>query len=58
MLTLPGYNLNTTVWRPTLWTEAFPACVALETTLPDEEGTVGVEEVELDDVQVKCSRHG
>ncbi|CAL8471306.1 g10848 [Coccomyxa elongata] len=46
-----GYNFNTTVWRPTLWTAAFSACVALEPTLPDEEGTVGVEEVELDDVQ-------
>ena len=50
---LLGYCFNTTTTRPTLWTEAFPACVALEPSLPDDEGTVGVQEVELDDVQVK-----
>lgn len=46
-----GQTLDTRWVRPTQWTQPFPACVALEPTLPDENGIVGMREVSLEDAQ-------
>ena len=47
-----GQTLDTRWVRPTQWTQPFPACVALEPTLPNEDGVVGMREVSLEDAQV------
>jgi hypothetical protein len=50
----PGYGFATTFVRPTLWTEPFPASVALEPVLPEDGGAVGFREVPLSEAEV-CS---
>lgn len=50
-----GYGFATTFLRPTLWTEPFPASVALEPVLPEDGGAVGFREVPLSEAEARSS---